>query len=93
MTSCGFRPLNYNFWWAVGIVAPHSGAIIGAIGYFYMAKMRQSFVDGDNIFSLANADIQAKSISLNNSSSQENGRIINHHHNHHQQQQMTNRQV
>ncbi|KAH7643380.1 aquaporin [Dermatophagoides farinae] len=89
-----FEPLNYNFWWAVGIVAPHSGAIIGAIGYFYMAKMRQSFVDGDNIFSLANADIiQAKSISLNNSSSQENGRIINHHHNHHQQQQMTNRQM
>nr|XP_027194763.1 aquaporin-7-like [Dermatophagoides pteronyssinus] len=81
-----FAHLNYNFWWAVGIVGPHLGAIIGAISYYYSSKMRQSFIDDENMFQL-NQVIQTKSIT-SNAASPDN---IDHHnssnHHRHQQQQ------
>ena len=84
--SCYIRHLNYNFWWAVGIVGPHLGAIIGAISYYYSSKMRQSFIDDENMFQL-NQVIQTKSIT-SNAASPDN---IDHHnssnHHRHQQQQ------
>lgn len=39
------RPLDYNFWWAVGIVAPHVGALLGATLYHLLAKMRAEFAE------------------------------------------------
>lgn len=42
------RALDGHFWWAVGIVAPHIGAIIGSLLYLLMSKMRMSYVDSSH---------------------------------------------
>ena len=39
------RALDGHFWWAVGILAPHVGAILGALLYMLMAMMRSTYVD------------------------------------------------
>ncbi|KAH9398750.1 Aquaporin-7 [Tyrophagus putrescentiae] len=40
--------LDGHFWWAVGIIAPHVGAILGALLYLLMSKMRMSYVDSSH---------------------------------------------
>ena len=38
-----FRALSGNFWWAVGILGPHFGAILGALSYEYLRRVRTEY--------------------------------------------------
>ncbi|KAJ6218881.1 hypothetical protein RDWZM_004693 [Blomia tropicalis] len=40
-----FEPLDGNYWWVVAVIGTHVGAIIGAIFYLLLSKMRTSYVD------------------------------------------------
>lgn len=43
-----FRPLEHQYWWAAGLVAPHIGAVIGALIYSLAIGLHNSKSDDSN---------------------------------------------
>jgi hypothetical protein len=42
-----FRPIEYNYWWSAGLVAPHIGTIIGALVYSLAIGMHNTKDDSN----------------------------------------------
>lgn len=58
--SMPFESLNHNFWWAVGIVSPHIGAILGGLFYMATSNMR----DTESSYEVTNTTVTTNSLAV-----------------------------